>query len=160
MTCKSPMAVAAVALNSHLLCFSKSRTPSSWLLHKTSLLSTRKKPHLSLTFCSSSSSSTSQSPEANTQTAESCVNLGLSLFSKGRVFHSLLPFFVFSVSFFFLFSYYYGIELYCLRVFLGLLILVTSRSNLFLFRCTFVVDSASCFRLKCLRQELEIDLLP
>ncbi|KAG8663494.1 hypothetical protein MANES_01G216900v8 [Manihot esculenta] len=86
------MALAAVALNSHLLCFSKSRTPSSWLLHKTSLLSTRKKPHLSLTFCSSSSSSTSQSPEANTQTAESCVNLGLSLFSKGRVKDALIQF--------------------------------------------------------------------
>ncbi|KAJ9171842.1 hypothetical protein P3X46_015151 [Hevea brasiliensis] len=84
------MAAAAVALNHHLLCVSNSRT-SSWLLQKTSLLSTRKKACLSLTCCSSSSS-TSQSAESNARTAESCVNLGLSLFSKGRVKDALVQF--------------------------------------------------------------------
>lgn len=47
----------------------------------------RKKGRFSLTSCNSQSSS-----EANTQTAESCVNLGLSLFSKGRVKDALVQF--------------------------------------------------------------------
>lgn len=47
----------------------------------------RKKGRFSLTSCNSLSSS-----EANTQTAESCVNLGLSLFSKGRVKDALVQF--------------------------------------------------------------------
>ncbi|KAB2609578.1 protein LOW PSII ACCUMULATION 1 [Pyrus ussuriensis x Pyrus communis] len=39
-----------------------------------------------------SCSSTSQSTEANTETPESCVNLGLQLFSKGRVKDALIQF--------------------------------------------------------------------
>lgn len=48
--------------------------------HTTILLHSRKKIQFSLISCSSS-----QTPEVGTQTAESCVNLGLELFSKGRV---------------------------------------------------------------------------
>lgn len=55
------------------------------------MFNTQKKALVSFTTCSSSSSS-SQSPEATTQTAESCVNLGLSLFSKGRVKDALIQF--------------------------------------------------------------------
>lgn len=49
------------------------------------------RPHSSVFSCSASSSSSSSSsppppsPEVTTATAESCINLGLSLFSKGRV---------------------------------------------------------------------------
>ncbi|PON96581.1 N-terminal acetyltransferase A, auxiliary subunit [Trema orientale] len=49
----------------------------------------KKKTHFFFINCSSS---TSQPPEANTQTAESCVNLGLQLFSKGRVKDALVQF--------------------------------------------------------------------
>ncbi|KAH8517367.1 hypothetical protein Peur_048551 [Populus x canadensis] len=87
--------MAAFALNQQLLCFSNSHSRtttkpcSAWLLSsKTSVFSIpRKKGRFSLTYCNSQSSS-----EANTQTAESCVNLGLSLFSKGRVKDALVQF--------------------------------------------------------------------
>ena len=83
--------MAACALNQRLLCFSNSysRTAtkpcSTWLpSSKTIVFSIpRNKGRLSLTSWTSRSSS-----EANTQTAESCVSLGLSLFSKGRVMDS------------------------------------------------------------------------
>nr|KJB41935.1 hypothetical protein B456_007G129100 [Gossypium raimondii] len=87
------MAVAALALNQQLLCFSypKIRAKSRpWFPQKTTLLNSQKKPHIFIVSCSSSP--TSQSPEANVQTAESCVNLGLSLFSKGRVKDALVQF--------------------------------------------------------------------
>nr|DAD33329.1 TPA_asm: hypothetical protein HUJ06_012180 [Nelumbo nucifera] len=77
------MAVAALALQQHLLYLSK---PTTWLPNRTHLKSQRI-GRVSLVSCSSSSSSSSSpssSPEATTETAESCVNLGLSLFSKGR----------------------------------------------------------------------------
>uniref|UniRef100_A0A2P2JXF0 Uncharacterized protein MANES_01G216900 n=1 Tax=Rhizophora mucronata TaxID=61149 RepID=A0A2P2JXF0_RHIMU len=88
------MAVAAVALSQHLLRFSVSRVerPLSWLLDKSTFSNPPKKLHFSFTSTSFSSSSASQSPEANIQTAESCVNLGLSLFSKGRVKDALVQF--------------------------------------------------------------------
>ncbi|KAK6260217.1 hypothetical protein SCA6_014691 [Theobroma cacao] len=79
------MAVSALALNQQLLCFSNSRTRAisrPWFPKKETLVNSHK-AHIFIVSCSSSS--TSQSPEANTQSAESCVNLGLSLFSKGRV---------------------------------------------------------------------------
>lgn len=87
--------MAAFALNQQLLCLSNSHSRtttkpcSAWLLSsKTSVFSIpRKKGRFSLTSCNSQSSS-----EANTQTAESCVNLGLSLFSKGRVKDALVQF--------------------------------------------------------------------
>ncbi|WOL15826.1 protein LOW PSII ACCUMULATION 1, chloroplastic isoform X2 [Canna indica] len=47
---------------------------------------------LPLASSSSSPSPPSSSPETATQTAESCVNLGLSLFSKGRVKDALVQF--------------------------------------------------------------------
>ncbi|KAG4174346.1 hypothetical protein ERO13_A11G115400v2 [Gossypium hirsutum] len=87
------MAVAALALNRQLLCLSypKIRAKSRpWFPQKTTLLNSQKKPHIFIVSCSSSP--TSQSPEANVQTAESCVNLGLSLFSKGRVKDALVQF--------------------------------------------------------------------
>ncbi|KAJ8768626.1 hypothetical protein K2173_023530 [Erythroxylum novogranatense] len=87
---------ASVVVNQHLLCFPSSRNSRScsWLLHKTCLLTPHRNIHFSLASSpfSTSLSSTSQSPEANTQTAESCVNLGLSLFSKGRVKDALVQF--------------------------------------------------------------------
>lgn len=77
---------AALAVNHHLLCFSKPSTVA-WLPAK---LKPQKRAYLSVTSCSSSSSSSSSSPKADVQTAEACINLGLSLFSKGRVFYFLL----------------------------------------------------------------------
>ncbi|KAG4913688.1 hypothetical protein AAZX31_19G196600 [Glycine max] len=55
--------------------------------HSSLLLRSRNKIQISLISCSSS-----QTPEADTQTAESCVNLGLELFSKGRVKDALTLF--------------------------------------------------------------------
>ncbi|KAK4282479.1 hypothetical protein QN277_013852 [Acacia crassicarpa] len=86
------MAVVAVALHHHLLYFSKWKTITSTSLHRPVLLSSRKKALSSFISCSSSSSSTSQTPEANTQTPEYHVNLGLELFSKGRVKDALVQF--------------------------------------------------------------------
>lgn len=77
---------AALAVNHHLLCFSNPRTVT-WVPTK---LKPQKRAYLSFTCCTSSSSSTS--PEADLQTAESRVNLGLSLFSKGRVKDALAQF--------------------------------------------------------------------
>ncbi|BAT86320.1 protein LOW PSII ACCUMULATION 1, chloroplastic isoform X1 [Vigna umbellata] len=82
------MAVVAVQ---QFLCFAESNwrniarpcIPS----HTTILLHSRKKIQFSLISCSSS-----QTPEVDTQTAESCVNLGLELFSKGRVKDALTQF--------------------------------------------------------------------
>ncbi|KAL9435702.1 hypothetical protein AB3S75_021884 [Citrus x aurantiifolia] len=90
------MAVAAL-VSQQPLCFSNSiaigRTRHKpWLPTKTIILNPQKKAHLCPISCSSSSSSTSQSPETNAETAESCVNLGLSLFSKGRVKDALVQF--------------------------------------------------------------------
>lgn len=90
------MAVAAL-VSLQPLCFSNSiatgRTRHKpWLPTKTIILNPQKKAHLCPISCSSSSSSTSQSPETNAETAESCVNLGLSLFSKGRVKDALVQF--------------------------------------------------------------------
>ncbi|KAH9786344.1 protein LOW PSII ACCUMULATION 1 [Citrus sinensis] len=89
------MAVAAL-VSQQPLCFSNSiatgRTRHKpWLPTKTIILNPQKKAHLCPISCSSSSS-TSQSPETNAETAESCVNLGLSLFSKGRVKDALVQF--------------------------------------------------------------------
>ncbi|XP_028771090.1 protein LOW PSII ACCUMULATION 1, chloroplastic isoform X1 [Neltuma alba] len=86
------MAMVAVALHHHLLCFSKRKTITSALLHRPVLLSSRKKAQSFFISCSSSSSSTSQTPEANTETPEYHVNLGLQLFSKGRVKDALVQF--------------------------------------------------------------------
>ncbi|KAK9945642.1 hypothetical protein M0R45_011146 [Rubus argutus] len=97
------MAVAAQALHQQWLCFSNPITRTRpWLPARTTTLTYYKKlaDHISLIPCSSSSllfsssssSSTSQSPGANTETAESCVNLGLQLFSKGRVKDALVQF--------------------------------------------------------------------
>ena len=44
-----------------------------------------KSRHRRLVLASLSSSSSPTPPETQTETAESCVNLGLSFFSKGRV---------------------------------------------------------------------------
>ncbi|XP_062019865.1 protein LOW PSII ACCUMULATION 1, chloroplastic [Rosa rugosa] len=93
------MAMAAQALHQQCLCFSSNPITTSttrpWLPARTTTLTffqVHKKfaHHISLIPCSSSS--TSQSPEANTETAESCVNLGLQLFSKGRVKDALVQF--------------------------------------------------------------------
>lgn len=88
------MAVAALALNQQFLCFTTSKTRTlPWLPIRTYSTIThfkiqKNKSRLLFISCSSSSS-TSQSPEAKTETAESCVNLGLQLFSKGRVFFKI-----------------------------------------------------------------------
>lgn len=80
--------MAVTALSQQLLFFSNSTTtrakPKPWFSNKTAIFSPHKKACVSFIRCSSSS--TSQSPETDAQTPESCVNLGLSLFSKGRVF--------------------------------------------------------------------------
>ncbi|CAL9065815.1 protein LOW PSII ACCUMULATION 1, chloroplastic [Musa acuminata AAA Group] len=86
------MAMASLALQQHLLCCPKSNT---WSAPKTPLRSRRARllPVASSSSSSSSSSPPSPpSPETATQTAESCVNLGLSFFSKGRVKDALVQF--------------------------------------------------------------------
>jgi len=84
------MVAMAMIAAQQLLCFSKSNCtitttrPCIPLPHFSSILlrSRNNKIQFPLISCSSSSS---QTPETQTQTAESCVNLGLELFSKGRV---------------------------------------------------------------------------
>ncbi|KAK4779819.1 hypothetical protein SAY87_015925 [Trapa incisa] len=87
------MAVATLASNHHVLCFSSSnlRTRASpWLPSRGTILKLQKRAGLSsLVICSSSAS---QPREANAETAESCVNIGLQLFSKGRVKEALEQF--------------------------------------------------------------------
>lgn len=82
------MAVAAPALHHHLrLRFSNPITrtrpslPRGATAFLTHLQIHQNSARISLISCSSTSLST----EANTDTPESCVNLGLQLFSKGRV---------------------------------------------------------------------------
>ncbi|KAJ0111851.1 hypothetical protein Patl1_01029 [Pistacia atlantica] len=89
--------MAVAALSQQLLCFStstKTRTTTTakpWFPNSTALFNSLKKSHASF-ISSSSSSSTSPSSETNAETAESCVNLGLSLFSNGRVKDALIQF--------------------------------------------------------------------
>ncbi|CAK9175299.1 unnamed protein product [Ilex paraguariensis] len=90
------MAVATLALHCHCLLFSSSSSNKSitrlrtWLPNETPTLSSLQRSHFSLISCSSSTSP--PSPEVSTPTAESSVNLGLSLFSKGRVKDALVQF--------------------------------------------------------------------
>ncbi|MED6135944.1 Protein LOW PSII ACCUMULATION 1, chloroplastic [Stylosanthes scabra] len=91
------MAVVGVGVQQHLLCSSESkwsfRTTPCNPLYSFILIRPHKKIQFSLISCSSSSSSSSpRSAEADTQTAESCVNLGLQLFSKGKVKDALAQF--------------------------------------------------------------------
>ncbi|XP_024982286.1 protein LOW PSII ACCUMULATION 1, chloroplastic [Cynara cardunculus var. scolymus] len=68
---------------------------SSLLLHhQKSTLNSSKKPRFPQISCSSSSSPSPPSPlpEVGSDTPESCVNLGLALFSKGRVKDALIQF--------------------------------------------------------------------
>ncbi|BBH10428.1 tetratricopeptide repeat-containing protein [Prunus dulcis] len=89
------MAVATLALHQQWLSFSNPITRTRpWLPGRTTTL-THLQIHKNLagiSLISCSSSSTSQSTDANTETAESCVNLGLQLFSKGRVKDALVQF--------------------------------------------------------------------
>ncbi|KAE8693742.1 Protein LOW PSII ACCUMULATION 1 [Hibiscus syriacus] len=89
------MAVAApaLALSQQVICLSDPKIrakPRPWFPQRTTLLNSQKKAHIFIVSCSSSQ--TSQPPEADVQTPESCVNLGLSLFSKGRVKDALVQF--------------------------------------------------------------------
>ncbi|KAK1558928.1 hypothetical protein Q3G72_008386 [Acer saccharum] len=88
--------MAVAALSHQLLCFTNSTTTRAsrrpWHSTNTASLlnsSHNNKPRVTFIICSSS---TSQSPEDNAETPESCVNLGLSLFSKGRVKDALVQF--------------------------------------------------------------------
>ncbi|XP_021820102.1 protein LOW PSII ACCUMULATION 1, chloroplastic isoform X2 [Prunus avium] len=89
------MAVATLALHQQWLSFSNPITRTRpWLPGRTTTL-THLQIHKNLagiSLISCCSSSTSQSTDANTETAESCVNLGLQLFSKGRVKDALVQF--------------------------------------------------------------------
>lgn len=94
------MAGVAVAL----LCFQNQRTwPFNF--NPTHFKISQKTPRLYLI----SASSSSPSSETNTQTPESCVNLGLSLFSKGRVINLHLPLF------YFIFYHIYNIYICCIK---------------------------------------------
>ncbi|XP_008800839.1 protein LOW PSII ACCUMULATION 1, chloroplastic isoform X1 [Phoenix dactylifera] len=79
------MAMAAIGLHQQLLCCPGSRALSSY---RPCLRSQKSR----LVLVASSSSPPSPSSETSAQTAESCVNLGLSLFSKGRVKDALMQF--------------------------------------------------------------------
>ncbi|CAA6654273.1 unnamed protein product [Spirodela intermedia] len=80
-------APAAATLQQHLLHRPRRRM---WFTRR-SVLNSRQSRLLVLAT-SSSSSSPPPSPGAKTETAESCVNIGLSLFSKGRVKEALAQF--------------------------------------------------------------------
>ncbi|KAI3749252.1 hypothetical protein L2E82_19859 [Cichorium intybus] len=69
-------------------------TSSLLLLRRKPAFNSPQKSPFSPISCSSSTSPTppSPSPEVGPQTAESCVNLGLTLFSKGRVKDALIQF--------------------------------------------------------------------
>ncbi|KAJ6798776.1 uncharacterized protein M6B38_210925 [Iris pallida] len=89
------MAAVAPNFHYHLLRSSSSSSSSSsrkpirtWIFHNPHHLDLSKKTTTTITSSSSSSSSSS----SETMTAESCVNLGLSLFSKGRVKDALAQF--------------------------------------------------------------------
>ncbi|KAJ6848661.1 uncharacterized protein M6B38_275590 [Iris pallida] len=90
------MAAVAPNFHYHLLRSSSSSSSSSssrkpirtWIFHNPHHLDLSKKTTTTITTSSSSSSSSS----SETMTAESCVNLGLSLFSKGRVKDALAQF--------------------------------------------------------------------
>ncbi|KAF7153921.1 hypothetical protein RHSIM_Rhsim01G0283700 [Rhododendron simsii] len=93
------MAEATFALNQHFLFGLANSRTTTWLPNRKILFTSQKKPpNLSLIRCSSSTSPPppppppSSSTELDTPTAESCVNLGLSLFSKGRVKDALAQF--------------------------------------------------------------------
>ncbi|KAA0044367.1 hypothetical protein IC582_017511 [Cucumis melo] len=79
------MAMATLPLFHHLPTLSNPKSPT---ILRPRLPTSQRTFHLSILSCSS----TSQSPEANLQSAESCVNLGLQLFSKGRVKEALVQF--------------------------------------------------------------------
>ncbi|GMQ00046.1 hypothetical protein CsSME_00047288 [Camellia sinensis var. sinensis] len=85
------MAVANLAMYHHFLFrLSNSRTVKPTRIpNSRTLFTSQNGVHLSLLHCSSS---TSSSTEFDAPTAESCVNLGLSLFSKGRVKDALAEF--------------------------------------------------------------------
>ncbi|XP_047329124.1 protein LOW PSII ACCUMULATION 1, chloroplastic [Impatiens glandulifera] len=96
------MAVATISPNQRLLFYQSSSstsfaTANPWFsIRRKNHFSLYEKTHFhSLIVCSSSASpQPSSSPEvdAPVETAESCVNLGLSLFSKGRVKDALVQF--------------------------------------------------------------------
>ncbi|KGN52798.1 protein LOW PSII ACCUMULATION 1, chloroplastic [Cucumis sativus] len=79
------MAMATLPLFHHLPTLSN---PKSLTILRPRLPTSQRTFRLSILSCSS----TSQSPEANLQSAESCVNFGLQLFSKGRVKEALVQF--------------------------------------------------------------------
>ncbi|KAI8574723.1 hypothetical protein RHMOL_Rhmol01G0376400 [Rhododendron molle] len=86
------MAEATFALNQHFLFGLSNLRTTTWLPGRKTLFPSQKKPHLSLCSSSTSPPPPSSSTELDTPTAESCVNLGLSLFSKGRVKDALAQF--------------------------------------------------------------------
>lgn len=89
------MAVATIAPNQHnLFRLSNSTTTTTWFPNGKTLFTSQTRPFISLIRCSSSASPPppSSSTELDKPTAESSVNLGLSLFSKGRVKDALTQF--------------------------------------------------------------------
>ncbi|KAI3409432.1 TPR_REGION domain-containing protein [Psidium guajava] len=88
------MAVAALPLNHHLLCFSTSnsrtRTQSWRSRGREGVPKSTRRFHFSVISCSTSQAQ--EEEEEAPATAESCVNSGLQLFSKGRVKEALSQF--------------------------------------------------------------------
>ncbi|XP_059295122.1 protein LOW PSII ACCUMULATION 1, chloroplastic [Lycium ferocissimum] len=86
--------MATATLPSHRLHFCFFSSSSNFAITRQQVwLNYTKRNGVSLVFCSSSSNSTSpQVSEATPPTAESCVNFGLDLFSKGRVKDALALF--------------------------------------------------------------------
>ncbi|KEH24373.1 TPR repeat protein [Medicago truncatula] len=91
------MVAMAMVAAQQFLCFSKSNCritttrPCIPLHHFSSTLLRSRNNKIQFPLISYSSSS-SQTPETETETAESCVNLGLELFSKGKVKDALAQF--------------------------------------------------------------------
>ncbi|XP_052188827.1 protein LOW PSII ACCUMULATION 1, chloroplastic [Diospyros lotus] len=88
------MAVATLTLQHRLLLCPSNSTSTTWFPTGCTLLATQRRSKLCLIRCSAASSPSPppSSSEIDAATAESCVNLGLSLFSKGRVKDALAQF--------------------------------------------------------------------
>ncbi|KAK4418151.1 protein LOW PSII ACCUMULATION 1, chloroplastic [Sesamum alatum] len=85
--CSPPNSTSLLISRTWFLSRKPARSSSFWVL-----IEPTRTTYGQLTHCSPTPSSPSTSPEVSAPTAESCINLGLSLFAKGRVKDALVQF--------------------------------------------------------------------